>query len=139
MGLHGHFAEEIEHKSVAHDTLMSVENSYFNRVLGGLIAFGAFHILLLFGTVYFLFCARKLWSYRNIEGVLFLVKSGFISFIGHQTLRYFHRDFDPWEMPDYDLFLEYSELQGTGRPDAIKFRNSIGSNSVSLNSKRMVV
>ena len=99
-----HFAEEIEHKAVAHRALAAMYPGYFTRVLGGLVAFPLFYLIMLAGTVYLLAGDGELWRRRTVRDLAGLwFRQGFLRDSFHHLLRYLRPDFEPWDVDDLAL------------------------------------
>lgn len=60
-----HFAEEIEHKSVAFDVLALSHPGYATRATAGVLVFSLFHVLLGAGTAYLLVRRRELLRWKT--------------------------------------------------------------------------
>lgn len=92
-----HFAEEIEHKSVAHDFLYALYPGYIRRVAGALVAYPTFYALLGLGTLHLLI-ANGQCSFRRTPRLVWnhLVREGaFIRTVKHFA-TYLSRSFQPW-------------------------------------------
>lgn len=99
-----HFAEEIEHKAVAHNVLSEAYPGYFTRCLGAAIAFPLFLGLIVIGVGYFLAATpRPRWYSIRRDSQEQVISTGLLRLITHEMLRYFRSDFDPWGTNDYDL------------------------------------
>ena len=99
-----HFAEEIEHKAVAHKVLSRLYPGYFNRIFGALIAFPAFFCVLFVGTAYLLSKEGKFLTRRTaIELFKFWIRDGVLKDLAFHLSRYFRISFEPWELNDYHL------------------------------------
>ncbi len=106
-----HFAEEIEHKAVAHRALGAMYPGYFTRALGALVAFPLFYLILLIGTIYLLAGDGELFKRRTMRDLAKLwFKQGFLKDSLYHMLRYFRPGFEPWELDD--LTLSMSTIQG---------------------------
>lgn len=99
-----HFAEEIEHKGVAHRALATLHPGYAIRLLGALLAFPLFYGIVAVGTAYLLagdgeLCKRRTW--RDLRRLF--VEHGFLrASLGH-LWRYLKPGFEPWAMDDRAL------------------------------------
>lgn len=99
-----HFAEEIEHKAVAHKVLERMYPGYLNRILGALIAFPVFFCVLSFGTAYFLWKEGNLLNGRIAAQLFrFWIREGVLKNMALHLSRYFRISFDPWELNDHHL------------------------------------
>ncbi len=106
-----HFAEEIEHKAVAHRALAAMYPGYLTRAIGGLVAFPLFYLLLLVGTVYLLAGDGELFKRRTMRDLAQLwFRQGFIKDSLYHMLRYFRPGFEPWDLDD--LTLSMTTIQG---------------------------
>lgn len=99
-----HFAEEIEHKAVAHDVLSEVYPGYWTRIAGAAIAMPMFYLLMLTGLAC-LYRADKDGRGRGWLGDLrrLLFAQGFAGKNLRHIRRYLRRDFQPWDLDDYAL------------------------------------
>lgn len=96
-----HFAEEIEHKAVANDVLAFVFPGYVTRVVGALLAFPTFFILIGVGAFYLLVRDKQARIWSNLKDLFrFCFRSSFASIVAVRLLRYFSRAFDPWDLDD---------------------------------------
>jgi len=102
-----HSAEELEHKAVAFDVLQKVDQSYFLRVIGFVLASTFFYTLGFGGMFYFIWKDKK----RNLKKPFTQFKEFLINFgtkpqdaAGWQLLLdYFKRDFHPDQHENYHL------------------------------------
>lgn len=91
-----HFAEEIEHKSVAFDALSEMTSSRFIRFVGLLLGGCNFVFLLLTGTVWIQFHTSRNWKRFLIEGYQFFFRSIWIFIFIDSGLNYIHeKKFSP--------------------------------------------
>ena len=99
-----HFAEEIEHKAVAHEVLDEVFPGYWTRIAGACIAMPMFYLLVLIGLASLLRTdkeARGRAALRDLRQLFFT--QGFLRKNLRHIKRYMRRDFDPWDLDDYAL------------------------------------
>lgn len=100
-----HFAEEIEHKHVAYDTLQAVAPSYPLRILGALLVLPMFYALMTAGTVYLLSQDRLLHkrdTWASLRRHLFSRHHMLRRTCGHM-LAYLRPRFHPWQLDDRHL------------------------------------
>ncbi|MCC6708798.1 MAG: metal-dependent hydrolase [Gammaproteobacteria bacterium] len=99
-----HFAEEIEHKAVAHKVLDRLYPGYFNRIFGALIAFPAFFCAVFVGTAYLLSKEGKFLTRRTATELFkFWIRDGVLKDLAFHLCRYFRTSFEPWELNDHHL------------------------------------
>jgi predicted metal-dependent hydrolase len=99
-----HFAEEIEHKAIAHDALRALYPGYVTRILGGAIAFPTFYLILACGTMYLLAQEGELLRRRTLRDLrAFFGARGVLKASLMHMARYFRPSFEPWELDDMDL------------------------------------
>lgn len=99
-----HFAEEIEHKAVAHDVLAALYPGYLSRLAGALIAIPTFYLLMLSGLVHLLWRDRAAWGghwLRDLGALLF--RQRFLGDNLREVWRYLRPGFTPWALDDYAL------------------------------------
>ncbi len=108
-----HSVEEVEHKAVAFDVMNAVKVSYFTRVSAMIFLIFFFTIDSLRMTNYFLkvdgfsFFQRMKMIWGGL-GKLFGT-NGMLAPMGKPFLRYFRRDFHPWQQPTlahYQVWLD---------------------------------
>ncbi len=99
-----HFAEEIEHKAVAHNALQALYPGYFTRIMGAILVFPVFFGILILGTVRLLAQEHELCKRQLIIDTTKLLndKGVFVAIVLH-LIRYFHPKFHPWTLDDYVL------------------------------------
>lgn len=129
-----HFAEEIEHKSVAFDALSEMTSSRFIRFVGLLLGGCNFVFLLLTGAVWIQFHTSRNWKRFLIEGYqFFLGQYGFLFLLIQALLIYMKKNFHP-EQTDYSRSLSvalkrYDEIRDSDgfRPllDKVSHRKSV--------------
>lgn len=112
-----HSAEELEHKAVAFDVLQKVDQSYFLRITGFILASMFFYTFGFLGMFYFIWKDKK----RNLSKPFTQLKEFLVNFgakpkdaAGWELmLDYFKRDFHPDQHDNYylaeDFFKENKE------------------------------
>jgi uncharacterized protein len=99
-----HFAEEIEHKAVAFDTLEAAYPGYATRLIGAALAFPLVYLVLGSGTIWLLACRGELLRWRTLRDLYqFMIGQGVLRDMLHFTWRYLQPSFHPWEEDDYAL------------------------------------
>lgn len=99
-----HFAEEIEHKAVAHNALARFYPGYITRILGALVAFPSFYLVCFLGMAYFLFKEQKLFSRATLRELFkFWISDGVLRDTICHLGRYFKWSFQPWDEDDLHL------------------------------------
>lgn len=108
-----HAVEETEHKAVAYDVYQQVSGSYWLRalmmaraMLGFPFGIGLFQLLLLAGD-------RKLGGFRDIfRGLRFVWgRNGLARAALPELMRFYRRDFHPWQQDNRDLIAAWTERQ----------------------------
>jgi uncharacterized protein len=99
-----HFAEEIEHKAVAHRALTRLYPGYGTRLVGALLAFPLFYLLVASGTAWLLagdgeLLKRRTW--RDLGRLCF--EHGFLRASLSHMWRYLKPGFEPWTLDDSKL------------------------------------
>ena len=113
-----HFAEEIEHKAVAHRTLTICYPGYATRILGALVAFPAFYFLSFFGMIYLLWREKSLFRLTTFSDLFqFWVRDGVLSDTIRHLARYFRISFEPWDEDDFYL-IDKAIRNGPRKPDS---------------------
>lgn len=115
-----HFAEEIEHKSVAFDVFQTVSGSYPVRLFSAILVFPLFYMILTAGTFFLLgrdgrLLERRTW--RDFGRHLFT--DGALMHDLRNMGRYLKPAFHPWQIRDYSLareFLDRAADEGYVRP-----------------------
>lgn len=99
-----HFAEEIEHKAVAHDVLAALYPGYASRLAGAVIAIPTFYLLMLGGLAHLLWRdgAARGGHWLQDLGRLFFTQ-GFLADNLCEVWRYLRPGFTPWSRDDYAL------------------------------------
>jgi uncharacterized protein len=102
-----HFAEEIEHKAVAHNALQAIYPGYLTRVMGATLAIPVFFGIMMLGTIYLLARARNLLT-RKVwdDASKFLFGERVLIAMFLHLFRYFRPRFHPWNLDDYILATE---------------------------------
>lgn len=99
-----HFAEEIEHKAVAHRALAICYPGYATRIMGALVAFPAFYFLSFFGMIYLLWKEKSLFRMATASDLFqFWVRDGVLRDTLSHLARYFKTSFEPWDENDFYL------------------------------------
>jgi len=109
-----HALEETEHKAVAYDvweaTSRSKDEDYFNRVTAMVIAtailwpvLGYFHLRLVMADPKLK--GKRISGYKSLAKFLFGKNSPFPSIVP-ETLKFFRRDFHPWDDDNEELLAE---------------------------------
>ncbi len=100
-----HAAEEIEHKAVAFDQLLAIDDSYALRTGVMNFAVVGFYLVTLLNTLYFMVQDRSIlnpkeWGamYEVFFGKYDLARKTFVKF-----LEYYKPDFHPWDNQNYHL------------------------------------
>jgi len=99
-----HFAEEIEHKSIAFDVLQRAYPGYFTRAISAVFVFALFHALLLGGTAYVLIRRQRLLRRATVADLCgFWFREGALAASLRFMGRYLKPSFHPWLVDDYHL------------------------------------
>ena len=99
-----HFAEEIEHKSVAHDVFLERCGNYFIRVLGAMLVFPLFYLFNTLGTIYLLYQDRQLFRWKTcVDAARFLFRDGAALHALGSLAIYLKPGFHPSQFDDYEL------------------------------------
>lgn len=99
-----HFAEEIEHKAVAHRTLSRCYPGYFTRLLGAAVAFPSFFLLTFLGMIHFLLQGGQCFELRTFRDLYkFWICDGVLKEAFYHARRYMRVSFDPWDLDDLHL------------------------------------
>lgn len=100
-----HAAEEIEHKAVAYDQLLAIDDSYALRTGVMNAAVVGFYLVTLLNTLYFMAQDKSLFNpkewltmYDVFFGKYDLARKTFLKF-----LEYYKPDFHPWDNQNYHL------------------------------------
>ncbi len=114
-----HFAEEIEHKAVAHDVLTSRYPSYLARVSGAVLAYTVFYSLIALGTSYLLISSKNFFRIRTARDLSrFLLQQGGLKDTFLHFIRYLSPTFDPWSLNNRELAtLAMERISRTGSED----------------------
>lgn len=111
-----HAVEETEHKAVAYDVYQQVCGSYWLRalmmarvMLGFPFGIALFQFLLLAGD-------RKLGNLRDLARGLRMVwgRGGFVRSALPELMRFYRRDFHPWQQDNRELIGEWARRYGHG-------------------------
>lgn len=99
-----HFAEEIEHKSVAFDVYQHICGSYPIRVLSAFLVFPLFYLINTSGTFYLLWQDRKFFRIDTWKDFArFLFKDGALYHTAKNIFLYLKPGFNPSQIDDYNL------------------------------------
>lgn len=100
-----HAAEEIEHKAVAYDQLLAIDDSYALRTTVMNVAVVGFYLVTFGNTLYLMAQDRSIFNlkeWQTIVDVFFgkydLARKTFVKF-----LEYYKPDFHPWDNQNYHL------------------------------------
>lgn len=111
-----HFAEEIEHKCVAHDVLGYLYPQYVLRLAGALVAFPIFGALIISGSIYLRLnecTARKRCKPEEDTPVLPENRRKALKKLTFGVLGYLRPSFSPNDIDDYYLASEVLNIQDT--------------------------
>ena len=99
-----HFAEEIEHKSVAFDVYEHLYGSYTLRLFGALLVFPLFYTINTIGTLYLLWQDKRFFCLSTWRDYArFLFKDGAIWHTLRSIFAYLKPGFNPSQVDDYAL------------------------------------
>lgn len=99
-----HFAEEIEHKSVAFDAYQRACGSYFLRLIAGVLTFSMFYSIILLGTLYLLTKDGQLVRLRTWQDCIdLLIRKRVLKHTIMHMLDFLKPSFHPWNLQDYHL------------------------------------
>jgi len=100
-----HFAEEIEHKGVSFDVLTHLAPGYLTRLVGVLLTWPLFYMLMTLGTLRLMAQDRSLWcvatwrlAWRHLWGEHHMIARTF-----RHIARYLRPRFHPWQDDDREL------------------------------------
>lgn len=117
-----HFAEEVEHKAVAHKVLRNLYPGYLHRIAGAAVAFPTFFFLCFMGMTWFLANDRKLFTLDTIRHLFdFWIRQGVLLATIRQLSSYFSFSFDPWEVNDRHLASRLDNTERSTRYSGTKF------------------
>ena len=103
-----HFAEEIEHKSVAFDVFNEVSGSYVLRLLAAALVFPLFYLLNTCGTFYLLWQDGQFFRLRTWKDFgRFLFREGALLHALGNMLNFLKPGFHPSRLDDYSLVKEF--------------------------------
>lgn len=96
-----HAAEEAEHRGTCHDLYARLGGGYRTRVTIMFSAWFGILLISLINTVSLLRKDRRLWTRDTLRGLGYLFgRKGLVTGLGPAFLRYFRRDFEPWDGAD---------------------------------------
>ncbi len=96
-----HAAEEAEHRGTCHDLYARLGGGYRTRVLIMFSAWFGILLLSLVNTVSLLRRDGRLWTLDTLRGLGYLFgRRGLVTGLAPAFLRYFRRDFEPWDGAD---------------------------------------
>ena len=99
-----HFAEEIEHKSVAFEVYEDLYGSYLLRITGALLVVPLFYTINTFGTLYLLWQDKRLFRLNTWRDYCtFLFKGGALAHTLRNLIAYLSPGFNPSQQNDYAL------------------------------------
>jgi uncharacterized protein len=111
-----HFAEEIEHKAVAHDVLEHTYPGYLIRLMGAVLAFPVFLLLLTTGVVFFSRAERHSGQCSLLRDLnRNVLKSGLLRSVLSDMGRYLLPGFSPWDVDDESLTVATIQRIAYGR------------------------
>lgn len=103
-----HFAEEIEHKSVAFDVFQEISGSYLLRITGALLVFPLFYLINTCGTFYLLAQEGKIFCRKTWKDIgKFLFSDGAFGHALYNMMIYCKPGFKPEQVNDYHLAKEF--------------------------------
>ncbi len=118
-----HFAEEIEHKCVAHDAFVAAGGNYLLRMLGVVLVVPLFYLINTVGTFYLLAQDGELLRRRTWRDIgRFLFRDGALMHALRNLAVYCKPDFDPTQIDDFALardFFATLPQSGDGAPAPI--------------------
>lgn len=96
-----HAAEEAEHRGTCHDLYARLGGGYRPRVMIMFSAWFGILLLSLVNTVSLLRRDGRLWTLDTLRGLGYLFgRRGLVTGLAPAFLRYFRRDFEPWDGAD---------------------------------------
>lgn len=107
-----HAIEEVEHKAVAHELLMSVKNKFLPRRTYSIIVTSSIFTKILIGTLVLLKHDNQLWKWKTFKDAwsfLFGLKYGFITKNIFPYLRIMRFDFSPHNIDHTALLAGYQK------------------------------
>jgi predicted metal-dependent hydrolase len=103
-----HFAEEIEHKSVAFEVYEDLYGSYLLRILGATLVFPLFYTVNIIGTLNLLWQDRRLFRLDTWKDCgKFLFKDGALLHTLRNVATYLKPGFNPAQIDDYELAKDF--------------------------------
>jgi len=99
-----HFAEEIEHKSVAFEVYEDLYGSYLLRIMGAFLVIPLFYMINTGGTLYLLWQDKRLFRLNTWRDYYrFLFKEGALAHTLRNIFAYLKPGFNPSQNNDYAL------------------------------------
>ena len=100
-----HAAEEIEHKAVAYDQLLAIDDSYVLRTGIMNVAVVGFYLITFGNTLYFMAQDKSLFNWREWLTIadVFFGKYNLAAMSDGKFLEYYKPDFHPWDNQNYHL------------------------------------
>lgn len=100
-----HAAEEVEHKAVAYDQLLAIDDSYALRTGVMNVAVVGFYMVTLLNTLYFMAQDKSLFNMREWLTIadVFFGKYNLAAMSVEKFLEYYKPDFHPWDNQNYHL------------------------------------
>ncbi len=103
-----HFAEEIEHKSVAFDVYEELYGSYLLRITGAILVLPLFYTINTVGTLYLLWQEKRLFHLDTWKDYTrFLLRDGALLHTMRNIFDYLKPGFNPSRINDYALAQEF--------------------------------
>ncbi|MEM7017642.1 MAG: metal-dependent hydrolase [Pseudomonadota bacterium] len=103
-----HASEELEHKAVAFDVYQAIGGSYWLRVMAMLHVSSGMFLEFFMRSAYMLTKDEEFWKWRNLkESASFAWgRHGVFGPTWREYLKFFRRDFHPWQQDDSGLLLQ---------------------------------
>ncbi len=116
-----HGVEEAEHKAVAFDVFIAVGGTVSERRQALLLNTFFFFKNTLRNVCIMLQRDGKLWSVREwVNEFKFLfIKPGMLRHVFPELLRFFRKDFHPWQVYNRELIKDWEDRQESGAPPVL--------------------